>query len=77
MTTYGHQLACWVSIKFSIGLAKETKPIRTMPSFIFLEKLIIKDKNKTLLEAIAEKSNLKLGCDRFKLENRGIRAAIV
>ena len=48
-----------------------------MPSFIFLRKLVIKDKIKALLEVKVEKSNLKLECDRSKMENKGTRAAIV
>ena len=77
ITTYGQQLARQVSVKFSIGPAEETEPIRTVPSFIFPGKLIIKDKDKALLEAKAGKGNLKLGCDGSKLENGGTGAAIV
>lgn len=48
-----------------------------MPSFIFLEKLIIKDKDKALLEAKKKKGNIKLRYDLSKLKNGDIEAAII
>lgn len=48
-----------------------------MPSSVFQEKLIIEDKNRAILEANTDKSNIKLQCDRSKLENAGTRSAVV
>ena len=48
-----------------------------MSSFIFPGKLIIKDKAKALLEAKEKKGNLKLECNRIKLENKGTGVAMI
>lgn len=77
ITTYGQQPARQVSVRFSIDLAKGTKPIWTISCFVFLGELIIEDKNKAILEAKAGRSDLKLWCDGSKLENDGTEAAVV
>ena len=77
ITTYGQQFAHQVSVKFSIDPVKRIKPIWIMPSSTIPRKLIIDEKNKTILEAKANKSNLKLWYDGFKLDNGGTGATVV
>lgn len=48
-----------------------------MPSSVFPGELLIKDKNKALLEAKTGRDNLKLWYDGSQLDNRGTGVAVV
>ncbi len=66
---FSPRFARQISVSFIIDQAKVTKPIRSILSSKFLEKLDIEDRNKTIFEAQEEIAALKLCCDRSKLDN--------
>lgn len=57
VTFYCHQLAHEISVRFSIDLTEKTQSIYDIFSFIFSGQIIIKDKNKAILETKARRSN--------------------
>lgn len=55
----------------------KTKPVCATFNFVFLEELIIEDKNRTILKAKSGKTHLKLWYDGSKLDKSGTEAAVV
>ncbi len=77
ITNYGQRLARQISIKGCIDLAEGTEPILASFRSIFPGKLVVEEREKAIREGTIGRSDLKLWCDKSKLEKGGTRAAVV
>lgn len=64
-------------LKSGIKPAKKIKPIFALPKLAFPKILIIKRKNKAIHKANATTLDLKLWCDRFKLDIGDTGAVVI
>lgn len=69
MRAYGLRFTQHVLAGFNIDLGKKTRPIGSIPSFIFLRKLDIEDGISTIFKAQKWIDDLKFYCDRHKQDN--------
>lgn len=66
-----------MSVGFSIDPAEGTEPISAMSLCVFPGKVLVEERSRAIQMAKQELANLTLWCDRSKLDQGGIGAAVV
>lgn len=76
ISMYGQYLAKQVLVGYTNNLVEEAEPIVAIPENVFLRKIFVKEKCRTIEIAKRDQADLSIWCDRYKLDKEETGAAV-